>query len=218
MTRLRIETSPTPLVPTLCVGTHARTLCVPSPPGPRRRASLPCVPTQSVGTRVGLLLLLLASPIVAADDTKDAAKEETKPFEMTKQERRLLELVNKERAKAKLPELRPHPLLFKAARAHSANMAKQRKMEHILDGKRPSQRVQATGYDWGKVTENLITADETDVPLERIVKGWMDSKIHRDNILMKDVNETGLGIATNARGEIYFTQVFARQRKVKSEN
>ena len=164
-----------------------------------------------------LLLLLLASPIVVADDTKDAAKE-TKPFEMSKQERRLLELVNKERAKANLPELRPHPLLFKAARGHSANMAKQRKMEHILDGKRPSQRVEATGYDWGKVTENIITSDQSDVPLDRIVKEWMDSKIHRDNILMKDVADTGLGIATNAKGEIYYTQLFARLRKVKSGN
>jgi len=164
------------------------------------------------------LLPLLVSLLVAVDDTKEATKEETKPFEMTRQERRLMELVNKERARADLPELRPHPLLFKAARAHSENMARQRKMEHILDGKRPSQRVEATGYDWGKVTENLITADQTDVPLERIVKGWMDSKIHRDNILMKDVTETGLGIATNPRGEIYYTQVFARQRKTKSGN
>ncbi len=122
--------------------------------------------------------------------------------------------MNEERAKADLPALRPHPLLFKAARAHSANMAKQRKMEHILDGKRPAQRVEAAGYDWGKVTENLITADQSDVPLERIVKEWMDSKIHRENILMKDVTETGLGIAKNARDDIYYTQIFARPRKV----
>ena len=169
---------------------------------------------RSLIQTIFLLLLLLASPFVAADETKEAAKEETKPFEMTKQERRLLELVNKERAKADLPELRPHPLLFKAARDHSANMAKQRKMEHVLDGKRPSQRVGATGYDWGKVSENLITADQAEVPLDKIVKGWMDSKIHRENILMKDVTETGLGIAKNPKDEIYYTQIFARPRKV----
>jgi uncharacterized protein YkwD len=155
-----------------------------------------------------LLLLLLASPPTAVDNKEEAPK-----FEMTKDERRLLELVNKERAKADLPALRPHPLLFKAARAHSANMARQRKMDHVLDGKRPAQRVEEAGYDWGKVAENLITADQTDVPLEKIVKSWMDSKSHRENILLKDVTETGLGIATNAQGEIYCTQIFARQRK-----
>jgi uncharacterized protein YkwD len=161
-----------------------------------------------------LLSLLLFSPFLAADNTKESAKEVTDKFEMTKNERRLLELVNKERAKADLLPLRPHPLLFKAARCHSKNMAKQRKMEHILDGKRPSQRVEDAGYDWGKVTENLITADQSDVSLEQIVKEWMDSKIHRDNILMKDVTETGLGIAKNAKDEIYYTQIFARPRKV----
>jgi uncharacterized protein YkwD len=161
-----------------------------------------------------LLLVLLVSSFVAADDTNKSAKDQATTFEMTRNERRLLELVNRERARADLPALRPHPLLFKAARDHSANMAKQRKMDHNLDGKRPSQRVEATGYDWGKVTENLITADQSDVPLERIVKEWMASKIHRDNILMKDVTETGLGIAKNPKDEIYYTQVFARPRKV----
>lgn len=160
-----------------------------------------------------LLLVLLASPFAAADNKKDAPKDETPKFEMTRKERRLMELVNKERAKADLPALRPHPLLFKAARAHSANMAKQRKMEHVLDGKRPAQRVEDTGYDWGKVAENLGTADQTDVDLEKVVKSWMESEEHRVNIFLKDVTETGLGIATNAKDEVYFTQVFARQRK-----
>lgn len=159
-----------------------------------------------------LVLLLLAPTLIAADDKKEASK-----FKMTKDERRLLELVNQERGKENLPALRPHPLLFKAARKHSANMAKQRKMEHTLDGKRPAQRVQDAGYNWGKVAENLITADQTDVPLERIVKEWMKSEVHRENILLKDVTETGIGIATNAKDEVYYTQVFARQRKrVKS--
>jgi uncharacterized protein YkwD len=174
---------------------------------------LSLVPTRSVETRrcltLLLLLLLLASPFVMADDKRESPK-----FEMTKDEQTLLELVNKERAKADLPALRPHPLLFKAARGHSANMAKQEKLEHVLDGKRPAQRVEAAGYNWGKVTENIITADQPGVPLEKIVKGWMDSKIHRENILGKDVTETGLGIATNAKGEVYYTQVFARPRKV----
>lgn len=158
-----------------------------------------------------LLFLVLATTSAAAGEKKEEAK-----FEITKEEQRIMDLINKERAKAKLPELRPHPLLFKAARGHSANMAKQQKMEHVLDGKKPSQRVAAAGYNWGKVRENILTADMTDVPAHKIVKAWMDSKIHRENILSNDVNETGLGIAKNAQGEAYYTQLFARQRKIKS--
>jgi uncharacterized protein YkwD len=156
-------------------------------------------------------LLALGVSFAVAEEKKEATK-----FEITKNERALMDLVNKERAKANLPELKPHPLLFKAARAHSANMAKQRKMEHILDGKKPSERVEGTGYNWGKVRENLLTADMPDVPMEKIVQAWMDSKDHRVNILANDITETGLGIARNAKGEVYYTQVFARQRKVKS--
>ena len=64
-------------------------------------------------------------------------------FELSKDEQKLLELTNKEREKKKLSPLKPNPLLFKAARAHSANMARQEKMEHVLDGKGPGKRARA---------------------------------------------------------------------------
>ncbi len=155
-----------------------------------------------------LLLLGCAAPMVLADGKKD-----NNPFEMTKEEQGLFDLLNKERAHKDLPALRPNPLLFQAARRHSANMAKQRKMEHLLDGKRPSQRIAAAGYNWAKVSENLAIAEVDEPPLTAIVKGWMDSKTHRENLLDKGVTETGLGIARNDKGEIYYTQVFARPRR-----
>jgi uncharacterized protein YkwD len=161
---------------------------------------------------VFVLLTFLAAgtlPFVPAEDRQEGAN-----FEMTKDEKTLLELTNKERAKEKLPPLRPHPVLFAVARRHSANMAKQSKMEHVLDGKNPGQRVLAAGYDYGKVTENIATSDMPGVPLSTIVKEWMESKEHRDNLLSDRVSETGLGIAKNGKDEFYFTQVFARPRKV----
>lgn len=162
-------------------------------------------------SRLSLLILVpLTASIGLAEDKKESAK-----FEMTKEEQTLLKLLNKERAKADLPALKPNPLLFKAARGHSANMAKQEKMEHVLDGKRPSQRVEATGYDWGKVSENLAVSEGGESPLDKIVKSWMDSKTHRENLLSGRVTETGLGIARNAKGDIYYTQIFARQRRIK---
>lgn len=159
------------------------------------------------------LLLLLVSPVVWADDAKDSPK-----FEMTKEEKTLLELLNKERQKNDLPALRPHPLLFKAARAHAKNMARQRKMEHNLDGKRPPDRVEDAGYDWGKVSENIAVAEGGEPPLSAIVKQWMESKEHRENLLDPNVAETGLGIGRNNKDEIYYAQLLARQRKVKQRN
>ncbi len=150
-----------------------------------------------------------AESFAPAEDSKDGTK-----FEMTKDEKTLLELTNKEREKAKLPPLRPNPILCGVARKHSANMAKQSKMEHKLDGKDPGDRVLGAGYDYGRVTENIATSDMPGVPLTVIMKDWMDSKDHRKNLLDDRVSEIGLGIASNAKGEFYYTQVFARPRKV----
>jgi uncharacterized protein YkwD len=156
-------------------------------------------------------LIVVAAPAFIAAEEKP--KSEAPKFEMTKDERTLMELINQERAKEKLPALKPQPILFQTARGHSANMAKQRKMEHVLDGKTPGQRVLAAGYDYGKVSENIATS-EGRVTLPMIVKGWMDSGSHRENLLSDKVTETGLGLATNDKGETYYTQLFARPRKV----
>jgi uncharacterized protein YkwD len=159
------------------------------------------------------MLFVLAGPFLAADEKKQPAK-----FEMTKDEKALLDLLNAERAKEKLPALRPNPLLFQAARTHAANMAKQRKMEHELDGKKPSDRVSATGYNWGRISENLAISENGVAPLTEIVKCWMESKTHRENLLDKGVSETGLGIARNDKDETYYAQVFARQRGVRKKD
>jgi uncharacterized protein YkwD len=159
-----------------------------------------------------LTLLLLAAPLVLADDKKEAPKTETRTERSDEQT--LLELVNKERAKKKLPPLRPNAILSKVARGHSANMAKQGKMEHVLDGKDPGDRVLAAGYDWGKVSENIAVSEPPGAPLPQIVKEWMNSETHRKNLLSDRVTETGLGIAKNSKGEVYYTQLFARPRKV----
>lgn len=131
-------------------------------------------------------------------------------FELSSVEQKILELTNEARAKEKLPPLKPNALLCQAARAHSANMARQGKMEHELDGQKPSQRVDATGYTWASTGENIAYGLNT--PVETIFKGWMDSQGHRENILNEKFEEIGIGLAKN-RNEVYYTQVFGRPRK-----
>src|SRR5205807_3645411 len=103
------------------------------------------------------------------------------PLNPTDDEKTLLDLTNAERAKEKLPPLAPNALLFQAARAHSANMAKKGEMKHDLDGKTPDQRLDDAGYDWRKFGENIAQSDGAS--LREIMKGWMDSKGHREHIL-----------------------------------
>src|SRR5688500_3590736 len=88
------------------------------------------------------LVLCVFTPAVNLEAQQPAESK----FEMTVEEKAVLERTNKERAKENLPALKPSPTLFKVARAHSANMAKQEKMDHVLDGKKPHERVQDAGY------------------------------------------------------------------------
>lgn len=149
-----------------------------------------------------LTLACLAAWAVAADG-------EGAPLKLSEQEKKLLDLVNLERKKKELAPLKPHPLLFKAARGHSENMAKQRKKAHDLDGKTAFDRMSAAGYKYEMGGENLAGGD-TGVKAEEIVKAWMDSPSHRDNILYDKFTETGLGLAKDKDGHIYYTQTFAK--------
>ncbi len=130
-----------------------------------------------------------------------------KKFELSELEKELLQLTNEERKKEKLPPLKANPLLFKVARAHAANMAKQGKMEHNLDGKTPGQRLKQAGYKYGFSGENIASGD---YPLAVVMKAWMESAGHRKNILGKNFTEIGLGIVKDPKGVPYFAQVFAK--------
>lgn len=155
-----------------------------------------------VWMRSGLALVFagISVPILAGG--RDAEK-----FEISKQERKLLDLVNAEREKEKLPALKPNLTLCRVARKHSANMAKQGKMEHVLDDKTPFQRIKAGGYRYRYAGENIAAGD---APMEDIVKAWMESPKHRENILSKNFTETGVGLVTDPKDILYYTQVFGK--------
>lgn len=131
--------------------------------------------------------------------------------ELSPQEKKLLELTNAERKKAGLEPLRASPLLFKVARAHAQNMAKQGKLEHVLDGKNPLQRVRDAGYNYSAAGENIARFGSK-TPLETLVKMWMESKIHRENILNPDFTEIGLGIAPDDNDRVFYAQEFGKPR------
>ena len=149
-----------------------------------------------------LLAFFVCWPMIAADEP---------PVELSAQEKRLLELTNTERKKKDLPPLRPSPVLCKVARAHADNMARQQKMEHVLNGKDPVDRLRDAGYKFSRMAENLAWIDQK-LPLETMIKDWMNSQIHRDNLLNKDVTEIGIGFGRNSKGQIYCNQVFGKPR------
>ena len=142
-------------------------------------------------------------PLVADDKPKEKEK-----FTLSKEEQQVLDLTNKERKDAGLKALTANEKLFKAARAHSENMAKKDELNHTLDGKGPSERLADSGYGFRSLGENCAAGQRT--PAEAITS-WMNSEGHKANLLSEHA-EIGIGIAATADGKKYWTQVFANPR------
>jgi uncharacterized protein YkwD len=160
-------------------------------------------------SRIASLVVVLSAGVVWSAPSEPAVT-------LSAPEQQMLKLLNEARAREKLPPLRPNAILFKVARAHAANMAKQEKMAHVLDGKKPAQRVDEAGYDYRLVGENVAFSegDAPDtIPVADIHESWMKSEVHRANILKSGYEEVGLGIVRNAKGQLYYAQVFGTQRK-----
>jgi uncharacterized protein YkwD len=155
--------------------------------------------------RTGAIVVVLAL-------ATGAGAQEAVPLKLASEELQLLDLTNQERKKREVPPLRLSLRLCQVARDHAANMARQEKMEHTLDGKTPLDRLRVAGYNFARGGENIAAGDpEASLPAA-VMKVWMESPGHRDNILAPVFTEIGLGMARDSAGRIYYAQVFARPR------
>jgi len=102
------------------------------------------------------------------------------------------------------------------AYGHANDMAVNNYFEHEdLQGKTPSDRVRATGYQEKLVGENIAYGPKS---VDEVVRGWMDSPGHCENIMDPRFVEMGLGYATShdSKHALYWVQVLATPRKVAS--
>lgn len=122
------------------------------------------------------------------------------------QQKQLLDLVNRERAKAGLSRLQWDDHLAEAARAHTQLMAERAELSHQFHGE-PAlpQRAGAAGSHFSSVAENVAYAGD----IEALHQGLMHSPHHRANILNAESNAIGIGLAEKD-GELYVTEDFAR--------
>jgi uncharacterized protein YkwD len=155
-----------------------------------------------------LVAVTLAAAAACAARAGDADK-----LKLTPEEAKILKLTNAARKEKKLKPLRLDPVLTEVARKHSANMASQGKLEHILDGKGAEQRIRDAGYPLLGWAENIFYNRDAPGAAAQGFKWWMDSREHRANILERKFQEIGIGIARNGKGQIYFTQVFSTRAK-----
>lgn len=139
----------------------------------------------------------------------------------SKFEVRVLELVNKERARGGrcgTESFRPsHPLspqkqLAQAAKVHGQAMATQHFFSHHgLAGETPRDRITETGYQGQAWGENIAAGQKT--PNE-VVTEWMDSPGHCRNILNSLFTELGVSFVFDPKSpyKTYWVQAFGRSR------
>jgi uncharacterized protein YkwD len=106
--------------------------------------------------------------------------------------RRLLELANQDRAKAGLPPLKMDDGLAKAALAHAAAMAAQRKLSHQLSGEPDVEHRLAanTNVHLDQLGENVAFAET----IEGAENSLMHSPPHRANLLNAGYNVAGFSV------------------------
>jgi hypothetical protein len=144
------------------------------------------------------ILLILPSPLHALDTGQI--------------EKRVLDLVNAERARRNLPPYVHNPELALLARHHSRNMVRYHFFSHTdPEGKDPPARKRAyfPGL-FGSLGENIAYhAGRTEEEAARnLMRSWMDSPGHRTNILSDQFTHIGVGVAEGGR-QVYATQAFS---------
>jgi uncharacterized protein YkwD len=118
--------------------------------------------------------------------------------------------VNQYRISRSLKPLEFNAQISQIARIHSQNMAG-KKAPFSHDGFKQRVQQMQVAIPLRKAGENLAFIKGYPDPVAIAVQGWIDSPGHRHN-MEGDFNVTGMGVAKNAAGEYYFTQLFVLKR------
>jgi uncharacterized protein YkwD len=126
-------------------------------------------------------------------------------------EAEILRLINKERTDRGLPALALNEKLSASARAHSADMAC-----NFFEGHTGSDRsdwyarIDRQGVTYRDASENYFTASPEWVSAAGVVAWWMDSEVHRNNILNPRSKQVGVGYSYFAGSKMkgYYTLNF----------
>jgi hypothetical protein len=105
---------------------------------------------------------------------------------------RIISLTNEQRNQAGLNTLRTNDQLTKAAKAKAQAILDSQIFDHTINGKKFSTWIKATGYQYDLVGENLAIDFVTS---EGLMRAWMASPEHQENILGNEYTEIGVAIA-----------------------
>jgi uncharacterized protein YkwD len=118
---------------------------------------------------------------------------------------------NLERSEREIKGLSMSGILSKAAQNKADDMAQKQYFGHIgPDNKEPWKWIEEENYSYLSAGENLAV---NFFRPSNVIKAWMDSPSHRDNLLNSDFSEMGIGMSEGIyknKKSIYIVQLFAK--------
>ena len=120
-------------------------------------------------------------------------------------ETQILQFVNEDRKQHGLSALEMNSLESSLASKHSHDMATG-KVKFGHDGFNTRAKAIQKAIGSNEVGENVASGPMT---AREVVDGWLNSPGHKKNI-EGDFTLTGIGYATDKKGNIFFTQIFSR--------
>ncbi|CAN5421839.1 hypothetical protein BH23VER1_BH23VER1_11360 [soil metagenome] len=130
----------------------------------------------------------------------------------------VINATNRLRAEEGVPKLEREPVLDKAASEFARFMARTGKYGHQADGRSPSERAEAAGYEICLMAENIANLSDTSGFTVKelsasIFAGWKESKTHLENMVEPAATEIGLGLARSTEsGAYYAVQLVGRPK------
>jgi len=180
-----VKPAPTKPVPSTPEVKPAPTKPAPSTPVVKPAPTTPVQPTPEVKP----------APTTPAEPAQNAS--------VSAIEKAVLDLTNVERQKAGLAALQSDSKLMNSARQKSTDMATKKYFSHTSPTYgSPFDQMKANGISYKSAAENIAMGQRT---AEEVVKGWMNSPGHRQNILSSSFTHIGIGYDANGH---YWTQQF----------
>lgn len=157
------------------------------------------------------LLALLIMPASGASDSEGASSKFDPAASYAPTVQRVLELVNQERGRAGVSQLKLADTLCTTARWHATDMAVGNYFEHRdRQGRTVGERLASFGYHYRFCGQNIAAGQQS---AEEVVRAWMKSPGHRENILRREFREVGIAYVQNPNSRYgrYWVQDFGAQ-------
>lgn len=129
------------------------------------------------------------------------------PIIPSKIEKDIFDLINAYRKKKNLPQLVWNENVALAASKHSKAMAAKKTPFGHPDFEQRMKAIKIPDVTLIGWSENVASGQLT---AKEVVDGWLKSPGHKKNIVGM-FHYTGIGVAKNKAGKLYFTQIFVRK-------